>query len=114
MDVRAFAVHKLAEHSEFGEIEGKHFNFAVAAVFKLHAVAFGLFAGFYKFPTFINCECRRHLGEYVLAAAHRRELHGNMERPGRGVVDDIDVRILAEFLPRLVAEVFLGRGLVFP
>ena len=112
VNVRALAVDDVAKHAELRQVEGEHLDLAVAAVLELHAVALRLLALLNELPTLVDAERARDFGEDVLAAVHRREGDRDVKLPRGRVVDDVDVRIVAKRLPRLVAKILL-RGRLF-
>ena len=101
VDVGALAVGDLAQKAEVHEVEGEHLVFAVAAVLELHAVALRALARLHELPALLHREGARHLGDHVLAVLHRVERDRHMQLPGRGVVDEVDLGILAHALPVL-------------
>ena len=102
---------EVAELAEAAEVEREHLDLAVAAVLKLHAVALEPLGGLDELPAFVDGERRRNLDCDVFARVHRVEGDRNVELPRRGVVHEVDVLVVAELLPLLVAAgVDLRRG----
>ena len=102
VDVAALGVDERAEQALVREVPREHLHLAVAAVLEHHAVAAGLLARLDDLPRLVERLRARHLGEHVLAGAQRVEDDPRVQRRGRGHVDDVDVRVVAHRLPRLL------------
>ena len=102
VDVAALRVHERAEQPLVREVPREHLRLAVAAVLEHHAVAAGLLARLDDLPRLVEGPRAGHLREHVLPGAQRVELDPRMKDGGRGDVDDVHVRVVAERLPRLL------------
>ena len=121
VDVRALAVHELAEDAVAHEVEREHLDVAVAAVLELHAVALRALGGLDERVALLKRHRGGHLDRDVLAMLHRVEGDLGVERPGRGDVYEVEVAfahrpvggglVRPAVARRLVHEVLAGLGL---
>ena len=98
MNIPAFAVDKLAEHSKAAKVERKQFLFAVTAIFKLHTVNLALLRRLHQFPALFNKHRAGHFDKRMLAGSHRIKRNRGMRIPRSRIVDDIDIRKIAKSL----------------
>ena len=114
MVVGALGMHHLAEQSLPHKVEREHFDLAVDAVLKLHAVYLAFFASLHHLPAILQRHGGGHFGQDVLAAVHRRQRDGHMQVPRRRVVDNIDITRVAQRLVRVGALIDLRFRLLLP
>ncbi len=110
VDVGAFGVGQLAEHTLARHVQGLQLEEVVAAVLQHHAVLGGAFTGLHQLPAAVDVQGRRHLDRSVLAVLHGADRHRHVPAPRRRDVDEVEVQ-LAEVAPVLGAGGELpGRG----
>src|SRR5438874_3420095 len=95
MQVPALAVQDLPEHALADHVEHHHLHAPVGAVLHHDAVLAVLLRVLDQVPAVLDRVGRRHLSGGVLAVAHRREANRDVPLPRRGVVDQIQVLLLA-------------------
>ncbi|OQB98834.1 MAG: hypothetical protein BWX80_03914 [Candidatus Hydrogenedentes bacterium ADurb.Bin101] len=96
MQVAAFRMEQVAEHTPAHHVQDRHFRAPIAAVFHHNAVLPLCLGGFHQLPAFLEGDGGGHLGGGVLAVFHGGNAYGHVQFVGRGRVHQVQVLFRAQ------------------
>ena len=98
VEIPAFAVLDVAEHTLAHQVEHHHLGPPVIHVLHHHAMFLRAFGGLDELPAFVDRHGGRNLGGRMLAVRHGGHAHGHVPPPRRGREHEIQVFLLAHSL----------------